>query len=207
MRRWSLGAGGRRGDEGRERPLAIDVRDRGRQRRDRDDADAFDRGRFGRVHGGDDDLVEARLPRCERQAEDSANGPDLAIQSKLADEETPRGRRRREAADLEQRHGHGQVERGADFLESGRREVHRDRAAGRREAAVPQRGADALARFPDARVRQPDDVEAGEPRGDVDLHVEDTGVDSQNGSGMDSGKHVASSVRGEACGGMRTTAA
>jgi hypothetical protein len=63
-------AGGRSGDEWRECPLAIDVRDRGRQRRNRDDADPFDRGGFGGVRRGNDDLVEARLPGGEREAED-----------------------------------------------------------------------------------------------------------------------------------------
>src|ERR1700693_4834405 len=82
------------------------------------------------------------------------------------------------------------------------------RAPGGGKPAVAKRRANALARLPDARVRQADDGEAGEPRGNVDLHVQDTGVDSHDGGGMNSGKHrVLLGARRRQPRGMRTSGA
>ena len=167
---------------------------------DGDDSDPLHGGSLRRVGAGDNDLVEPRVSRCKGQAERPSNGPSLAVQSQLADEETTRGGTRRQAADLEDRHGDGQVERGSDLLESRRRQIDRDGAAGERKPGVPERRADAFAGFADARVREPHDVETGESPRDIDLHVQNAGVDPQEGGGMNTRKHETSSARGEACG-------
>ena len=67
-----------------------------------------------------------------------------------------------------------------------------------------QRRADAVPGFTDARVRQAHDVETRESFADVDLDLEDAGVDPEEGGGVDTGEHEASSVRGERPRGMRT---
>ena len=64
---------------------------------------------------------------------------------------------------------HRQVERGARLPEVRRGEVDRDPARREREPGVADRTADPFPGLLDRRVRETDDREPGQARGDVDL--------------------------------------
>jgi hypothetical protein len=198
-RREGSGPGG-----GRDRGAAEDVRDRRREVRDGNGADAGDRRGLRRVRLRQDDLGEAAVARREREAERAPYRADLAAEAELPDEHARRLVRAAEAAQPQQADRDRQVERGAALPEVGGREVDGDRPLGHRESPVLQRGADAFAGFADARVGKTHDREAGQAEGRIDLDVEDARVEPERGGGVDAGEHEASSVPRSAGSPMRT---
>jgi hypothetical protein len=172
------------------------VRDGVGQRSDGDDGDPFNGRGLPRVRGRQHDLVETPLPRRERDAEGALDRSDLAVETELADEDPAPAVREGESRDLQEGDRDRKIERRADFPEPGGREVDGDDTGRQGEAAVPERGTDPLARFPDARVRKTDDRERRKARRDVDLHVENAGVDPDRRGGVDAGEHLPLSVAG-----------
>ena len=183
-----------RGDERRDGTGSPQVVDERGERLDRHDANAVDcRGLRG-IAGRKRDLREACVAGGEREAESPANRPDGAIQAELSDEDATNLVGRFQARDLQEGDGHREVERSSELAEAGGREVDRDCAWRNRKPAVAQRRANPLSRLADARIRQADDRERGQSRGDVDLDVQNPGFDSDGRGGVDSGEHDASSA-------------
>ena len=152
---------GRRGGNGLR---AGDVRDGGREVRDGNDADPLHRGGLRSVLRREDDLVEPGVAGRQGQAERAPNGPHLAAEPELADEDAPRAGFGPEALQAGEADGNGKIEGGARLTEVGRGEIDRDRAVRQREAAVLERRAHALAGLANARVGQTHDGEAGNAR-------------------------------------------
>ena len=191
------GSGWRRrplGHGGSDRTLAQDVRHRLAEVGDRDHADASDRGGFGGVCRGEHDLLEPRVTRGDGEAERAPDGPDLAAEAELADEDAPRSVGCREAGQAEQPERHGKIERGAAFPEVRRGEVDGDGPVRYGKPPVLQRRTDALPRLPHARVGKTDDGEARKAVRGVDLDVEHAGFETQSGRGVDPSEHDASSA-------------
>ena len=177
----------------RDRPGAEHVLDGRRQVRNGDDVDAFDRAGFERAGGRKHDLLEAGVARRERQAEGAAHPSHLAAEAEFADEHAASRAGRTGAAEPEEAERHREIESGAALSKIGRRQVDRDGARRDREAGVAQRGPHAIARLAHAGVGKPDDGEAGEPVGGIDLDVEHAGLEPQGGGGVDAGEHESSS--------------
>ena len=135
--------------------------------------------RLGRVLRRKHDLFESTVARGQGEAKRSADRAHLAVQAQLADEESSTVGPDRQAADHEERDGHGKVERGADLSEVGGSEVDRDGAASREESRCCE-GRNGRARALPSRVASgsPDDREAGKTLGNVDLDVEDARVET-----------------------------
>ena len=80
----------------------------------------------------------------------------------------------------------------ASFLRQiGGREIDGDAAGRQREARCDQRGADALARFRHGLVGEADDMESGQARRDLHLHVDGAGLDALESDGRYALNHSA----------------
>ena len=141
------GPGGRwRGGRGRGDGLAAEEPDRLAERRRREDAQALDGARLGRIVDGDDEGRDAVPAAGERDGEGAAHGLDLAVERELADDrEGVRRAVAQGAGGGEDAEGDRQIEGGALLAEVGGREVHGDAVVREGEAGVADRGADALA--------------------------------------------------------------
>ena len=166
--------------------------DEGGERTDCHHANPVDRRGLGSVRGRQRDLRETFVARREREAERPADRPHGAVEPELSDEDAARVVDGLEPRNLQKGDGDGEIERGSELAEAGRREVDGDGSRRDREAAVAKRRADPLPGLADARIRQADDREGGEPGRDVDFHVQDAGFDSESCGGVDSGEHGAS---------------
>ena len=98
------------------------------------------------------------------------------------------------AVSAEDADGHRQVEAGAFFLDVGGGEVDGDVGGREFEAGVADGGADAVAAFADGGVGKADGVEMilrGLHSGEVDLDVDDAGVDAIDGGAEGGEEHGA----------------
>ena len=144
---------------------------------------AFDDRGLARVRFRHHDFSYPALARRQRRRERPAHRTHAAIERQLPKENVVVENFAEKcplAAENPQRHR--QIERGAFLANIGGREIHGDRMLEWKiEAAVSQRGFDALAAFLHGVVRQADDVEA-EFIGlrHVHLNLDEVGVDSKN---------------------------
>ncbi len=140
----------------------------------------------GRRH---DDPTGAAPRQRGHHRQEPGHGPDLAAQAELAQQGpmTP-------GADLLRADEHGdgdaEVQRGTSLRHVRRGKVDRDPARGMDEPTVAEGPADPLARLPESDVRQPDDREAGQPGGDVDLHAHGPAVEALEGGGEHACEHA-----------------
>src|SRR5574337_480376 len=79
--------------------------------------------------------------------------------------------------------GDGEVEAGALLLDVGWRQVDGDPSCGKVEATVLNGCPHPVAALLDRRIRQPDGVEVGQALRDVDLYVNQVGLDPQHCTG------------------------
>ena len=156
--------------------------------------------RLERVGGGDEQGLDAVSATGERGGEHPAHRPELAIERELADHRDALERRPGNGADGgEQSEGDGQIEGGALLADVGGGEVDGDAVVREVEAAVLDGGANAVATLADGGIGQPDGGERGEAGGDVDLDVDEAGLNTVQGRGEDAGEHgVMSRHRGDA---------
>ena len=116
-----------------------------------------------------------------------------AVEAELA-EHAPAGEvRQAEVAEGgEEPEGDRQVERRALLAHAGGAQVDRHPALGVLEAAVAERRADALGALAHGAVGEADGGRVREAGGDVDLDVDDEGVDAAEGPRADAGEHGVS---------------
>ena len=138
--------------------------------RHRDDAQAAGQRRLSCVLRGNIERGKAGLLRGDGHGQHAVDRPELSLQTQFAQKGA---RLLRKPAQLRRRQNSQQnwqiVERAALAGVSGR-EVQRDAADRKLEAAVFDRSADALARLPDRRIRQADDLKGRQAVGDKALH-------------------------------------
>src|SRR4029079_19139267 len=82
-----------------------------------------------------------------------------------------------------------EVQGGAGLAQPRRGEVHGDPPRWMAEPRVPDGPADALAGLLEGRVREADDREPWQARGDVDLDPDDPAVDADDRRGKQGGQH------------------
>ena len=148
------------------------------------DPEALDQGGLRGVGGRHEERLHplgAERPRRHQHAIGVADG---AVQRQLADEG---GARRRALLGHGQRdgHGHGEVEAAALLAQLGRGEVDRQPPEREAQAAVAQRGPDALPRLFDARVTETDQVEGDVSGCDVDLDLDQDAFETAQEAGED----------------------
>jgi hypothetical protein len=122
------------------------------------------------------------------------NGPQVAFEAQLAGDDSAAPSRVLEhgwelLAGDQHAECYGQVERRALLWYVGRSQVHGDAAEGQRIPGVGQRGGDPLLALTHRTLGKPDRVEAGQPTADVDLDIDQVGVDAEHSGGADAGEH------------------
>ena len=162
QRRIGLGAGlaVRRGGHGRQ---GLGTQQMGEHRRQVGrcaDVEPAREGGFGAVVPGDDELRTAGIAGGDRQCERTPNRPQPPVERELADEGAPVQRlgldRRLRGEDAD---GDREIERGAPFPQTRRREVHRDAAVREAVSRRLDRRAHPGRALADGRLGQPDDVD------------------------------------------------
>jgi hypothetical protein len=94
--------------------------------------------RLGRVAGGHDYALAARVPHCQGEGEGPAHRPQAPVQGELSDQAQAGEARRLEGTRRGQDgHGDGEVEADAPLAEAGRRQIDGDAAFGK---ALPGAG-------------------------------------------------------------------
>ena len=78
--------------------------------------------------------------------------------------------------------GNGQVEPGPFLLDSRGSEVHGDFLCREMEARILERGADAVAALPHRGIGETDDRELWKPSGNIDFHVDQMRIDTDERS-------------------------
>src|ERR1019366_8237062 len=149
------------------------------------DVDAFNHSGLARVGGGNHQVSDAGGPGGHGDGQHSLHRPQAAVEAQLADQQ--------EVGDVldveravgsENSDGDGQIEAGASLLDVGRGQVDGDAGGRNVEAGVLDGGAHAVAGLADGGVGQADGVEllfVGLDAGEVDLDVDDAGVDAVDG--------------------------
>ena len=164
--------------------------DEGPEGGEADDFDGVDQGGFGRVDVGEDESGEVGGAQGGGDGEDAGDVAEVAVEGQFPEEDGALGDG---GGDLPGGHedadGDGEVVAGAFFAQVGGGEVDGDALGGQGGAGVAQGGAHALARLRDGRVRQADDVEGGQPGGDVDFDGDDFAAEADDGAAGDAGKH------------------
>src|SRR5437667_3144308 len=166
------------------------MRDRVRERLDAEDRRAAGESSLGGVGRRHDEPAKRRLPRRRSDGERAAPAVHAAIEAELA-EDAPAGEiREAEVAESgEEPEGDRQVEGRALLAHARGPEVDRHPALGVLEAAVAERRPDALGALADGAVGEADGGGMRQPRRDVDLDVDDQGVDAAEGARADTGEH------------------
>jgi len=138
--------------------------------------------------------VDASGAGGDGDGEHALDGAEGAIEAEFADEnevgDVFDGER---AIGSEDADGDGEIEAGALFFEVGGSEVDGDAGGGKVEAGVLDGGADAVARLADCSVGEADGGEGlflGFNAGEVDLYVDDVGVDAVNGGAASFEEHA-----------------
>ena len=145
----------------------------------------------GRLSSGHQQAGAAGRPGRQRHGERAPDGPQVALESHLADHQRADEPIARELpAGDEDPQGDGQIERRAVLADVGGREVDGDAAERKLEAGVGQSGAHPLSALLDRAVRQADGAERGETAADVHLDVHGIGVDAEDGGGTNAGEHA-----------------
>jgi hypothetical protein len=86
--------------------------------------------------------------------------------------------------------GDREIERRAGLPHISGRQVDGDAVRRKLEPRIPDRALDPIAALADARVGQPDQVEAGQAERDVDLDVHGPGVDPEESGRPEAGEHM-----------------
>ena len=155
--------------------------DRRFERLDPADLDAADQPGLVNGRGRDDDPPQATTRERRDHRQHTGNRADLAAQRQLTDEGEPPATWLDLFRTQQDPDRHRQVERGTGLAQVRRREVDRDPARRMDEARVPERTADALARFLERGIGQPDDREAGQAGCDIDLDADQPAVEAVEG--------------------------
>ena len=121
------------------------------------------KGGLARVVRRNEKPLYPRALRRDRHGQRARDASQLAHEGKLADEGAVIAGRVYIPRGGEYAYQHGQVVQRAGLLLVRGREVHGHAADGEFEAVILYRGAHALPRLLHGRVRQADDVEAGQP--------------------------------------------
>ncbi len=185
--------GGRRGTS---RPPDPDDRRRLRHRADGDGLDPGRERRFRPRLGRDDHPPHAASRERDRHRQDARDAADLAAEAELPDQPDAVLTRAELLGSQEDAEGDRQVERRAGLAQLGGREVDRDAAWWMVEARVAQRPAHTLPRLRQRGVRQPDDREPGQARGDVHLDADDPAGDADERGGQEGCEHERHGSRG-----------
>ena len=174
---------------GRDGLNAEQVVDHGDQRRARDDLEVFDERRLRCVGRGHEDALVAKPRQPARGDEHAVDMPNRTVEGELAEE---RGSRRRRLMRKRERdcHCHRQVEPGALLAHLRRRQVHGETGPWELEAAVADRGADALACLFDCRRCEANQEELARiAAADVGLDVDPSHVQAGKHARVDASKH------------------
>ena len=186
LREELIGVGASPGD----RVLVVEERRRLREGGHRVDGEGLEERGLRGVADREQTSIEARVTRPERHRQHAAHGADRPVQREL-----PHHEEARQAVGLDRtRRGQepqrdGQVEADALFPKVRRREVHGHALERKREAGVPDRGADALPTLTHRRIREPDRGERGQPLADIDLDADQGRVDAGEAGRDDPGQH------------------
>ena len=154
----------------RERPLAAQVVDHGRQARRSERLQIGTEGGLSQIGQGNDGRRDGpQIPRRQHR-ECSLDRSQRPIQAEFSQIER-RSQALRGELDLRGRDpdGQGQVERGARLGDSGRGEVDRDSTVLELEARLAERGSDPIAALVHDAIRLSYDVEGRQARSRVDL--------------------------------------
>src|SRR5205823_3678794 len=136
---------------------------------------------------------ERRPPRGRGDGEGAAHAVHAAVEPELA-EHAPAGEvgQAEVAEGGEEPEGDRQVERRALLAHAGGAQVDGHPALGVLEAAVAERRPDALGALAHGAIGEADGGRVREAGGDVDLDVDDEGVDAAEGPRADAGEHGVS---------------
>ncbi len=156
----------------------------------RDDRDAVDERRFGRVGARDHHVRASGGPCCRRDRQRAPDRPHAAVERELARDgdaaqvvvEGMAGRREHGERDR-------QIVRGAFLSEVRRREVHGDAAGRNLEAGIAECRPDTVLALADARVRQADGLRVGNAGREVDLDLDGMRVDADERARDDGREH------------------
>ena len=160
------------------------------------DLDPIDESRLVDRRERDDDPPEpARGDRGDHR-QDARHGPDLAVETQLAEKGDRSGTRAYLFRPEQDADRDREIERGAGLAQLGRRKVDRDATRREGEARVADGTADALAGLLHGRVGQPDDREPRQPGRDVHLDADGPTVETVQRGGRDDGQHAAHPIGG-----------
>ena len=174
----------------RQQLRALEMVDDRQQVRRRDDLDLAGPGRLAAARARADDAGVARRGR-ERGDQDAGHRRQRAVERDLAERDVAGQLVLRQNLHFgEQPERDRQIEMAAFLEDVGRREVYRDAARRQRETERRQRGAHPLARLGDRLVRQADDREGRQPRGNRHLGFDVDDLDPEKRHGADPRHHV-----------------
>ncbi len=138
-------------------------------------------GRFRAAGRRADQAFLARIG-ADRGRQHARDRRDRSVETEFAEHREAGQRVRRDRADRRhQAERDRQVVMAAFLRQVGGREVDGDAPRRQREPRGDQRGADPLARFRDGLVGKTDDMKGRQPRRDLHLHVDCTGLDPLKG--------------------------
>ena len=160
------------------------------QRGDRPHRQPRDDSRLRGIRRGHNRGADAGAGRGHRHGKHAAGGTHGAVEGERAHHDNVRvlaggqGAGRRKDAE-----GDGQIIGGAFLAHVRRREVDRDVLPGELEIGIANRRPHPVAALPDTRIRQSDDREGRQPRGDVDLDADDPAVNPGERGAEQGGEH------------------
>jgi len=175
---------------GSDIPLTVQELNHFGKLRDTDNVDSLDHRPLWCVFPGDDDSGKSGGPCRHCHGKAAANRLYAAVKGQFTEEKvlleplTLDDAGGRQDAD-----GDGKVEGCPLFLQVGRGQVDGDLAGGEIVTGVLQGRLDPVLALLDGAVGEADGGELGKPLGDVHLHVDDNGVNTQEGAGKGLGEH------------------
>ena len=180
----------------REAGGIVERRDRLVERADRIQAESLDDGRLGAIRIGQQQGAVAVAPGRGGDWQHATRLLNRAVEGQLAEHQRVVEIAPRQASGGgEQPERDRQIERGARLSQVGRGEVDGDAMRRKFEAAVADGAANAVAALAHARVGQSDEMEPGKSERDVDLDLDDGGVDAEDGGGANAGEHAVGACK------------